>query len=162
MLFFTRTFFTQAKGDITRTRKEMFTCAQRADVSLPFDGGTPLEDPFNMGSNYGGASISVDNKLMILAANRPVPSNPNNIDLFATEYHVDYRAWTDPRCTRGPPWFLWERCQHAARLEAQPSISGDGKTLFLPVPGPIHSDPTETSPWTSSALLAGQRSMGTC
>ena len=132
MLFFTRTFFTQAKGDITRTRKEMFTCAQRADVSLPFDGGTPLEDPFNMGSNYGGASISVDNKLMILAANRPVPSNPNNIDLFATEYHVDYRALD------GSAVYTWsalvplgEDVNTPQGWEAQPSISGDGKTLFF-------------------------------
>ena len=85
-----------------------------------------------MGSNYGGASISVDNKLMILAANRPVPSNPANIDLFSTEYHVDYRDLD------GSAVYMWsaliplgEGVNTPQGWEAQPSISGDGKTLFF-------------------------------
>ena len=107
-----------------------------------------------MGTNYGGASISVDNKLMILAANRPVPSNPANIDLFATEYHVDYRDLD------GSAVYMWstlvplgEGVNTPQGWEAQPSISGDGKTLFFAgaraESTPI---PTATSPWTSSAL----------
>ena len=55
----------------------------------------PLSKPFNVGTNCGGASISVDNKLMVLAADRPVPGNPDNVDLFMTEYHVDHRGEDD-------------------------------------------------------------------
>jgi len=132
LLFFTRTSVTKAKGDITSTRSERFTWAQRKDERLPFDGGLPLEDPFNLGTNYGGASISVDNKLMVLAANRPVPSNPANIDLFATEYHVDYRDLDgQPVYTWSPLLPLGDDVNSTDGWEAQPSISGDGKTLFF-------------------------------
>ena len=132
MLFFTRTSTSKAKGDIMSTRKEAFSWARRRDDQRPFDAGMPMEPPFNLNSNYGGATISVDNKTMILAANRPVPSNPANIDLFVTEYHVEDRELD------GTPVYTWS---HLAPLEgdvnspqgweAQPALSGDGQTLFF-------------------------------
>ncbi len=132
LLFFTRTSKTKAKGDITTTRKEIFTWARRQDERLPFDGGTPLPEPFNMGTNYGGASISVDNKLMVIAASRPVPSNPANVDLFATEYHVDYRDLDGtPVYSWSPLLPLGDNVNSPQGWEAQPSISGDGQTLFF-------------------------------
>ena len=132
LLFFTRTSKTKAKGDITTTRKELFTWAKRPDERLPFDSGVPLPEPFNLGTNYGGASISVDNKLMVLAANRPVPSNPANVDLFSTEYHVDYRDLGRLPCVHLVALVpLGANVNSPQGWEAQPSISGDGKTLFF-------------------------------
>lgn len=132
LLFFTRTSKSKAKGDITTTRKELFTWARRQDERLPFDGGVPLPEPFNLGSNYGGASISVDNKLMVIAAGRPVPSNPANVDLFATEYHVDYRDLDGTAVyTWSPLMPLGDNVNSPQGWEAQPSISGDGQTLFF-------------------------------
>lgn len=132
LLFFTRTSKTKAKGDITTTRKELFTWAKRLDERLPFDSGVPLPEPFNLGTNYGGASISVDNKLMILAAGNPVPSNPANVDLFSTEYHVDYRDLDGTAIyTWSPLVALGNDVNTPQGWEAQPSISGDGSTLFF-------------------------------
>ena len=132
LLFFTRTSKTKAKGDITTTRKELFTWAKRLDERLPFDSGVPLSEPFNLGTNYGGASISIDNKLMVLAANRPVPSNPANVDLFSTEYHVDYRDLDGSAVyTWSPLVPLGANVNSPQGWEAQPSISGDGETLFF-------------------------------
>ncbi|HCL46458.1 MAG TPA: hypothetical protein DHW55_04295 [Flavobacteriales bacterium] len=132
LLFFTRTSKTKAKGDITTTRKELFTWAKRPDERLPFDSGVPLPEPFNLGTNHGGASISVDNKLMVLAANRPVPSNPANVDLFSTEYHVDYRDLDGSAVyTWSPLVPLGANVNSPQGWEAQPSISSDGETLFF-------------------------------
>ncbi|MGB1635980.1 MAG: OmpA family protein [Flavobacteriales bacterium] len=132
LLFFTRVEVSKAKGDVTTTRKETFSWARRKDERLPFDGGVPLGEPFNLGSNYGGATISVDNKLMVIAAHRPVPGNPANIDLFSTEYHVDYRDLD------GQFVYMWSPLEPLGvdvnttmGWEAQPSISGDGTTLFF-------------------------------
>ena len=132
LLFFTRTQNSKAKGDITTTRKEIFTCAKRQDSRLPFDGGVPMTYPFNLGTNYGGSSISVDNKLMILAANRPVPSNPANVDLFSTEYHLDYRNLDgSPSYTWSPLTPLEGSVNSQQGWEAQPSINGEGTILFF-------------------------------
>jgi len=132
MLFFTRASMHKAKGDFTSTRIEAFTWSQRANEAEAFDSGDPLPPPFNEGSNYGGAAISVDNKLLVLAARRPVPENPENIDLFATEYHVEYRE------TDGTPVYTWtdldplpDGINTPRGWEAQPALSGDGSTLFF-------------------------------
>ena len=132
LIFFTRASVEKAKGDITGTRIEKFTWAQRANEKLPFDGGTSLEHPFNEGSNYGGSTISVNNKLMVIAAHNPTPKNPANIDLFSTEYHVEDRDFD------GKPWYAWSNLEplnphvnSELGWEAQPSISGDGNTLFF-------------------------------
>jgi len=132
LLFFTRVEVSKAKGDVTTTRQETFSWARRKDERLPFDGGVPLGEPFNLGSNYGGATISVDNKLMVIAAHRPVPGNPANIDLFSTEYHVDYRDLDGQFVyTWSPLEPLGVDVNTAQGWEAQPSISGDGTTLFF-------------------------------
>lgn len=132
LMFFTRAGMYKDKGEYTSTRKEHFTWARRADERMPFDGGSPLGYPFNVRSNYGGAAISVDNKLLILAAHNPVPSNPNNIDLFTTEYHIEERD------DEGVPVYTWSELvpldkaiNSASGWEAQPSLSGDGQTLLF-------------------------------
>ena len=131
-LFFTRTSMFKAKGDITSTRKEALTMASRPHPEAPFDGGVPLGDPFNMGDNYGGASLSVDNKTMVIAARRPVPGNPGNIDLFSSAYELDYHT------LKGEAVYYWSPLEPLGGSvntpqgwEAQPSISGDGKELFF-------------------------------
>ena len=132
LMFFTRAGMQKDKGEYTSTRKERFTWARRNDERQPFDGGTPLGYPFNVRSNYGGAAISVDNKTLILAAHHPVPANPNNIDLFVTEYHIEER--TDD----GTPTYSWSEliplCPGVNTdrgWEAQPSLSSDGATLLF-------------------------------
>jgi outer membrane protein OmpA-like peptidoglycan-associated protein len=161
LLFFTRVEVSKAKGDVTSTRKESFTWARRKDERLPFDGGVPLDDPFNLGSNYGGATISVDNKLMVIAAHRPVPGNPANIDLFATEYHVDYRDLDGtPIYTWSPLEPLGDDVNTSQGWEAQPSISGDGTTLFFAA-ARAESTPDADGNLTMDLFSAPKRDNGT-
>ena len=117
---------------MTSTRKELFSWSKRTGDDSPFDAGTPLTKPFNVGTNCGGASISTDNKLMVLAADRPVPGNPDNVDLFMTEYHVDHRD------EDGVPLYTWSplvpldgTINTQSGWESQPAISGDGSALFF-------------------------------
>ena len=132
LLFFTRTFVEKDFWDVTSTRKELFSWSKRNGDDSPFDAGTPLSKPFNVGTNCGGASISTDNKLMVLAADRPVPGNPDNVDLFMTEYHVDHRG------EDGVPLYTWSplvpldgTINTPSGWESQPAISGDGSALFF-------------------------------
>ena len=132
LLFFTRTFVEKDFWDVTSTRKELFSWSKRTGDDAPFDAGMPLSKPFNVGTNCGGASISTDNKLMVLAADRPVPGNPDNVDLFMTEYHVDHRG------EDGVPLYTWSplvpldgTINTPSGWESQPAISGDGSALFF-------------------------------
>ena len=132
LLFFTRTFVEKDFWDVTSTRKELFSWSKRTGDDAPFDAGTPLAKPFNAGTNCGGASISTDNKLMVLAADRPVAGNPDNVDLFMTEYHVDHRD------EDGIPMYTWSplvpldgTINTPSGWESQPAISGDGSALFF-------------------------------
>lgn len=132
LLFFTRTFVEKDFWDVTSTRKELFSWSKRTGDDSPFDAGVPLTKPFNAGSNCGGASISTDNKLMVLAADRPVPGNPDNVDLFMTEYHVDHRDGDGiPVYTWSPLMPLDATINTQSGWESQPAISGDGSTLFF-------------------------------
>lgn len=102
-----------------------------------FDLGQAMEAPFNTNPaiNYGGASISIDNKEIILTickmANIPNYGLYKNCDLYSTAYvfafheelKMDMWYWTEPKN-------LGENVNTLAGWESQPSLSGDGKTLF--------------------------------
>ena len=132
MLFYTRIETFKAKGDVTTTRRERFTVSHLNPASRAYDSGTAMEHPFNTGANYGGASLSVDNKTMVIAALNPVRENPNNIDLFQVSYEFDYRD------ASGKAVYMWSELtplgpgvNSPLGWEAQPSISADGQTLLF-------------------------------
>jgi outer membrane protein OmpA-like peptidoglycan-associated protein len=132
MLFYTRIEAFKAKGDVTTTRRERFTVSHLEPASMEYDQGAPMERPFNEGTNFGGASLSVDNKTMVIAALNPVRDNPNNIDLFQVAYELDYRD------ASGKAMYMWSELtplgpgvNSALGWEAQPSISADGQTLLF-------------------------------
>ncbi len=131
VMFYTRTVFKQEKGDYTSKRLEEFSWSKRPDINSNFDNGTPLESPFNKGTNCGGATISVDNRELIVAMKNPVKENPENIDLFATRYEV----YVDEKGNRNYKWgelvSLGDNINTPLGFEGQPSLSGDGKTLFF-------------------------------
>ena len=63
LLFFTRKSKYQAKGGSARTDVEQLMEARRRNVQEDFDKGRALPEPFNLGAdNYGGVTISVNNK----------------------------------------------------------------------------------------------------
>jgi tetratricopeptide (TPR) repeat protein len=70
LIFYTRKVNRANLGDLVSNIVEEFTFSQRADFFADFNGGEPLKKPFNDGmfSNYGAATLSVDNKEMIICA----------------------------------------------------------------------------------------------
>jgi hypothetical protein len=82
IMFFTRTVSKQAKGDVAPRTYEHFSWCKRPDINTRFDEGAALPEPFNQGANCGGATITVDNRELIVAMKNPNPKNPDNIDLF--------------------------------------------------------------------------------
>lgn len=135
LLFFTRASEFKRLGDIQTTKKEELVLAERTSASVDFNEGEALPSPFNVGDNYGGVSISIDNKELYVCAcsMTQVGSQPyNNCDLFSTSYeYVD-----DPKT--GKKVYKWSELKNLGpningenSWEAQPSISADGKTLYF-------------------------------
>jgi outer membrane protein OmpA-like peptidoglycan-associated protein/tetratricopeptide (TPR) repeat protein len=131
ILFFTRLIIKQSRGDVAGKQVEEFTWSKRTDINSVFDKGDPLEPPFNKGGAYGGATVSIDNKELIIAKSNPVDKNPNNIDLFSTKFE----RYTKPDGTLAYAWSDWvslgENVNTPDGWEAQPSLSGDGQTLIF-------------------------------
>lgn len=131
IMFYTRKFERQAKGDFTAKIVEEFTWSMRPDINAVFDNGSPLPPPFNLGDNIGGATISVDNKELIIAKKNPKPKLPENFDLFSAKYSLT----TDEKT--GEKKYVWSELEELSSLvnsdgwESQPSLSGDGQYLFF-------------------------------
>jgi outer membrane protein OmpA-like peptidoglycan-associated protein/tetratricopeptide (TPR) repeat protein len=132
IMFYTRKMQKKAKGDLYSRDVEEFTWSRREGINDIFDDGAALPAPFNQGDNYGGATISVDNKEMFIAKKNPVAGNPDNIDLYYTHYELYFEA------TIGKNSYRWTALESLGPnintddgWEAQPSLSGDGKLLFF-------------------------------
>ena len=130
LLFFTRRERYKAKGDVVSTESEVFYAAERVGGE-EFKPGSALESPFNTGARYGGASISVDNRELYIAASNPTGRNPDNIDLYVTEYEILDQD------DNGDFFYIWGPLSPVAALntpdgwEAQPALSADGNELFF-------------------------------
>ncbi len=137
LLFFTRKIDRTGKGDLTSRIVEEFTMSTSPAYDAPFDAGTPLPRPFNVGDNYGGFTISVDNReIIICACKKDNPKFPdyNNCDLYSSKYE----RWLNEQT--GKYEYKWSELQNLGpginrpdSWEAQPSLSADGKTLFFAV-----------------------------
>jgi outer membrane protein OmpA-like peptidoglycan-associated protein len=131
LLFFTRRSMHKAKGDVITREIEVFEMAHRLDGPTTYEASTPLPAPFNSGPQYGGASVSVDNRELWIAASAPTPTNETNVDLFVTTYEV---TGTD---ANGRPRYAWgelrpvDALNSASGWDAQPALSSDGNTLYF-------------------------------
>lgn len=130
-LFYTRVYMKKGLGDIVSTRIEELVISKRNSPSEKFDKGTPLPKPFNVGQNYGGVSISINNKELYLCACEVI-NNYNNCDIYVSnyEYLQDEKS--------GKYFYKWSELKNLGEningnstWEAQPSISADGKTLYF-------------------------------
>lgn len=159
LLFFTRRERYKAKGDVVSTESEVFYAAER-EVGEEFNDGTALEAPFNQGARYGGASISVDNRELFIAASNPTGSNPDNIDLYVTTYEIVDRD------DDGEFFYVWEALQPVEVLntpdgwEAQPALSADGNELFFAAVNAESIQDNNGNPtmdiWRSSRSASGE------
>jgi outer membrane protein OmpA-like peptidoglycan-associated protein len=122
---------------------EEFTFSQRPDVKTDFNKGEPLKPPFNDGTftNYGSATLSVDNKEMIICAckkEQVYGRDYLNCDLYTTKYERSGAGGND---------FSWTPLKNMGPgintkdgWEAQPSLSSDGNTLFYTAARPSTRD----------------------
>lgn len=134
LLFFTRKVDRKNLGDIASNIREEFTLAYKLDAKGEFNYGDPLPKPFNDGTffNYGSATLSVDNKEMILCAckvEKVYNQDYLNCDLYTTSYRRTGKGGNDFEWT--PLVNMGSNINTKDGWEAQPSLSADGKTLFF-------------------------------
>lgn len=133
LLFFTRKADKTNLGDIAGGVEEEFTMAQAEQ--LQFNQGFALSSPFNDGNfyNYGSASLSADNREMIICACKKeivYQKEYLNCDLFSTRYQVTQVKGKNT-FSWGPLKNLGPQINTKDGWEAQPSLSSDGKILYF-------------------------------
>lgn len=133
LMFFTRKQDMRNLGDQVANIKEMFSYAIRTDEGIAFDKGKPFPKPFNDGKfqSYGAATVSVDNKEMIICAcqKTEVYGQPYlNCDLYSTTYMKTGPNPSDYEWTELVN--LGSKINTPDGWEGQPSLSADGNTLF--------------------------------
>jgi len=119
-------------GGVVATVVEEFTVSLRPDIKSDFDAGDRLKKPFNtvQYTNYGGVSLSLDNKEMFICACQEVNYQDHaNCDLFVTRFERSGEGGND---------FTWTPLENLGNAintpdgwEAQPTLSADGNTLYF-------------------------------
>ncbi len=132
ILLFTRKYSQVQRGMAELKEVEEFTLATRIDTGFVFDEGIKLEEPFNKGGNYGGASLTLTNKEMFLTVCLPTESGYKNCDIFYTRKEKFLKdTVTREMAMRWSKLInLGDQINAPDSWEAQPSISPDGKTLY--------------------------------
>ena len=133
LMFYTRKLDRRLLGDMLADWREEFTFSGREAMAQSFDKGNPFTKPFNQGDfvGYGAATMSIDNKEMIICACMKTQVNGQdykNCDLYSTTFSSkgtkgDSYNWT-PLVSLGP------NINSPNAWEGQPSISADGNALY--------------------------------
>jgi outer membrane protein OmpA-like peptidoglycan-associated protein len=139
MMFYTR------KSIRDNKYVEDYTYSIRPDMNGVFDTGTPFKNPFNDGSfdSYGSATMSVDNKEMIICACKDVMAygqKYRNCDLYATRFERSGKGGNDYTWT--PLENLGPNINDIGSWDAQPTLSPDGKMLLYTRNGVINGTQT--------------------
>lgn len=86
-----------------------------------WDDGFKMTDPFNKGTNEGGATLTIDNKHMYLTICTP---SGNAMDCNIWTSDLVYGSWT-------PLVKLNDNVNRNDSWESQPSIASDGSTIYF-------------------------------
>lgn len=145
LMFFTRKVDLGGTGEIVRDKiQEQFSYSLRQNIATLFDKGKAFNKPFNDGTyqSYGAATMSVDNKEMIICAckNEMQANGQNylNCDLYRTEYERSGAGGND---------FTWTPLENMGPgintkngWEGQPTLSADGNTMYYTCMRPTTRD----------------------
>ncbi len=118
--FFTRRSDQSSLHSITNTTSEEFVVSKK--VKGGFSKGVPLPYPFNTESNEGGASITIDNRVLYYTRCTRNSENYNNCDIYYVN-RVD-GVWSEIQEFSGD-------ISKADSWDSQPSVSSDGKTIIF-------------------------------
>ena len=166
LLFFTRVSKVKLKGDpITSDVEELME--SRSTGLHSFDVGRALPEPFNVGDNYGGVTISLNNKEMFVTICAPPDaSGYRNCDIFSTRYEMRSAA-------NGKQVWEWSGLEDLGEAintpdgwESQPSLSADGKMLFFAAQRDEHgmdiyvSERGENGEWQKARKLDQVNTLG--
>lgn len=140
LLFFTRKSMKKAKGDLVGKIIEDFSQSRRKEIGMPFDKGEALPEPFNLGDNYGGVTLSLNNKEMFITICEPkrcpnlngTMEAYNDCDIYRARFELIFDdvnlsnkwIWSEPE-KLGP------EINGDCSWESQPSLSADAKTLYF-------------------------------
>jgi outer membrane protein OmpA-like peptidoglycan-associated protein/tetratricopeptide (TPR) repeat protein len=118
--FFTRRLEKKGRQSITSSIVEEFTWSKKLEKE--FDSGYALEYPFNMESNEGGASITIDNKVLYYTKCAFTSSGYKNCDIYYVFNQGD--AWSEVQK-------FSSNISKIDSWESQPTVSSDGKTIIF-------------------------------
>lgn len=134
LIFYTRKLDKRTLGDIKGKIVEEFSFSTRTSTLADFTNGEAFKPPFNDNSfsNYGAATMSVDNKEMIICACKeetPYGKPYLNCDLYSTTYKRSGAGGNDFSWT--PLVNLGNSINTPDGWEGQPCLSADGSTLYF-------------------------------
>lgn len=135
LMFYTRRKSIKNKGDIKAREVEEFTMSTRPDVESGFSMGDGMQNPFNQGDNYGGATISANNKEMFITVCKPIRignQRYNNCDIYVSRFEKYFNK------AKNKDAYRWTELENLGPVvntedgwESQPSLSADGNTLYF-------------------------------
>jgi len=118
--FFTRRLEKKSKQSITSIIVEEFTWSKKENKT--FEVGSALGYPFNMESNEGGASITIDNKILYYTKCSLTPVGYKNCDIYYV-FNQD-GSWSEVQT-------FSKNISKIDSWESQPTVSSDGKTIIF-------------------------------
>ena len=103
---------------------EVFMYSKRKGIDDKFDNGNMFVEPFRAGENYGGASLTVDNKTMYITICKQAKMGYTNCDIYQSN-------WSDLKNEWSAPEALGPNVNTPDGWESQASISADGNMLVF-------------------------------
>jgi len=120
LFFFTRRGINTDLGSLTDFVQEKFIYSTKVDSD--FSSGLLMPPPFNINSNEGGASITIDNKILYFTKCSNLLNSYNNCDLFYT--YKNALGWSEIMTFK-------KKINGLESWESQPTVSANGKEIIF-------------------------------
>jgi len=118
--FFTRRSDKSSLHSITNTSVEEFVSSRK--IKGKFEIGQALSSPFNLESNEGGASITIDNRVLYYTKCIKSKKGYNNCDIYYV--NREDNSWSVVQT-------FSDKISKSDSWESQPTVSSDGKTIIF-------------------------------